>query len=125
VSRILLLGLLYLPRAAQAQTPHADLQCTFTGTDFVYDCVVRLTRGGKPLEGARISVRADMPAMHMAHQVRPQKAHPGTKPGEYAVRLDLEMLGEWEVELRLAGSARGKLVLHYEFDSRGATPVRK
>lgn len=120
-----LLSLLLLPLAAQAQIPKAELQCKTTGTDFVYDCTIRLTRGGKPLEGVSITVGADMPSMPMAHQVKPQKARPGTKPGEYTVRLDLEMLGEWAVKLRLGGPVRDQLILNYEFDSKGAAPMRK
>jgi len=104
-----------------AQTPQADLRCTPTGEDFIYDCTVTLARGGKPLERAEITVGADMPSMPMAHSVRPSKARPGTKPGEYHFRLDLEMLGEWAVKLRLGGPVRDQLTLHYEFDSQGAT----
>jgi hypothetical protein len=121
----LYLSLLLLPALAHAQTPKAELLCKSTGTDFVYDCTIRLTRGGKPLEGVSITVGADMPSMPMAHQVKPQKARPGTKPGEYRVRLDLEMLGEWAVKLRLGGPVRDQLILHYEFDSKGAAPMRK
>ena len=119
------LSFLLLPLAAQAQAPKAELQCKSIGTDFVYDCTIRLTRGGKPLEGVTITVGADMPSMPMAHQVKPQKARPGTKPGEYRVRLDLEMLGEWAVKLRLGGPVRDQLILHYEFDSKGASPMQK
>ena len=54
-----------------------------------------------------------------------QKARPGKGPGEYLVRLDLEMQGEWAVKLRLAGPVRDQLVLHYEFDQRGARAVRR
>ena len=108
-----------------AQTPHADLRCVPTGEDFVYDCTVTLTRGGRPLEGARITVGADMPSMPMAHNMRPAKATPGTKPGEYKARLDLEMLGEWAIKLRLDGPVRDLLVLHYEFDSKGASPSKR
>lgn len=109
---------------ALAQTPQAQLDCKPTGEDFVYDCVVTLTRAGKPLEGAQITVGADMPSMPMAHQVRPANAKPGTKAGEYAFRLDLEMLGEWAVKLRLSGPVRDQLILHYEFDGKGATRKR-
>jgi hypothetical protein len=116
---------LAIPLPAHAQTPKAQMQCRATGEDFVYDCVVALTRRGKPLDGVEVTVGADMPSMPMAHQVRPQKARPGTKPGEYRVRLDLEMLGEWAVKLRLAGPVRDQLILHYEFDSKGAAPTRK
>jgi len=105
-----------------AQTPQADLRCVATGEDFVYDCSIMLMRGGRPLEGADVTVGADMPSMPMAHSVRPAKAIPGTKPGEYKARLDLEMLGEWAIKLRLDGPVRDLLVLHYEFDSKGAKP---
>ncbi len=110
---------------AHAQAPKANLQCKFTGTDFVYDCTIRLSRGGKPLEGAQVTVGADMPSMPMAHNLTPVKAQAGLAPGEYRAKLDLEMLGVWAVELRLAGPARDRLILHYEFDSKGATPVKR
>jgi hypothetical protein len=64
-----------------------------------------------------------MPSMPMAHNVKPVKAQPTKTPGEYRARLDLEMTGEWAVKLRLAGPVRDQLVLHYEFDERGARPV--
>ena len=110
---------------ALAQTPQARFDCKPAGTDFAYDCTVMLMRGGRPLEGAQVTVGADMPSMPMAHSVRPAKAKPGTKPGEYKVRLDLEMLGEWAIKLRLAGPVRDQLILHYEFDGKGALPVRR
>ena len=109
--------------SALAQRPQAELACRFTGTDFVYDCVIRLMRAGRPLDGARIVLGADMPSMPMAHSVAPVKATPGAKPGEYRARLDLEMTGEWAVKLRLSGPVRDQLVLHYEFDEKGARPA--
>jgi hypothetical protein len=66
-----------------------------------------------------------MPSMPMAHSLRPAKAKPGTKPGEYKARLDLEMLDEWAIKLRLDGPVRDLLVLHYEFDSEGASPRKR
>ncbi|MGH8721318.1 MAG: FixH family protein [Burkholderiales bacterium] len=118
----LLLIFLALPVLAHAQMPEADLRCKATGEDFVYDCTIMLRRGGQPLAGAEVTMSADMPSMPMAHSVRPAKARPGTKPGEYKARLDLEMPGEWAIKLRLDGPVRDLLVLHYEFDSRGAKP---
>jgi hypothetical protein len=109
---------------ALAQRAQAALECRFTGTDFVYDCVIRLTRGGQPLPGAQVTVGADMPSMPMAHNVKPVKATPGREPGSYEARLDLEMTGEWAVKLRLAGPVKDQLVLNYEFDEKGARPVR-
>jgi hypothetical protein len=107
---------------ALAQKVEARLDCRFTGTDFVYDCIIRLS---PPLAGAQITVGADMPSMPMAHNVKPVRARPGKIPGEYHARLDLEMPGEWAVKLRLAGPVRDLLVLHYEFDERGARPVKR
>ncbi len=121
----LLLILALLPAPAFAQAPKADLHCKSTGTDFVYDCTIRLTQGGKPLEGAKVTVGADMPSMPMAHNLKPVKAQPAQVPGEYKAKLDLEMLGVWAVKLRLAGPVRDQLILHYEFDSKGATRVRR
>ncbi len=119
----LMLALLAPP--VHAQGVHGSLECRFTGTDFVYDCLIRLAKGGAPLAGAQVTVGADMPSMPMAHNVKPVKAKPGAKPGEYEARLDLEMTGEWAVKLRLAGPVRDQLVLHYEFDEKGARPAQR
>ena len=109
---------------AWAQSPRGDLSCTPTGRDFVYDCTIRLNRAGKPLEGVELTVGADMPSMPMAHNVKPVKASAGKSPGEYAARLELEMLGLWAVKLRLAGPVRDQLVLNYDFTEKGAQPAK-
>jgi hypothetical protein len=117
----LIIALASLPAAAQRA--QAELECRFTGTDFVYDCLIRLKRAGEPLPGANITVGADMPSMPMAHNIRPVKAKPGKNPGEYFARLDLEMSGEWAVKLRLSGPVKDQLIVLYDFDDKGATPV--
>jgi len=99
-----------------------ELDCKFTGTEFVYDCIIRLSRGGAPLSGAHVSVGADMSSMPMAHNVKPVKAAPGRTPGEYRARLDLEMRGEWAVKLRISGPVREQLILHYDFTESGTAP---
>jgi hypothetical protein len=121
-----LLGLAILfSGEAFAQKIEARLDCKHTGKDFIYDCRINIDRGGEPLTGAQVTVGADMPSMPMAHNVKPVKAQPTKTPGEYRARLDLEMPGEWAVKLRLGGPVRDQLVLHYEFDERGARPVRR
>jgi YtkA-like protein len=120
---LLILWLVSFP--ASAQKLDATLRCTPTRTDFVYDCVIRLERKGAPLAGVQITVGADMPSMPMAHNVKPVKARPAGKPGEYQAALDLEMLGEWAVKLRLAGPVRDQLILLYEFDEKGARPATR
>jgi hypothetical protein len=115
----LFLTLLLLALPAQAQRIRADLQCRFTGTDFVYDCLIRLT---PPTPRVQVTVGADMPSMPMAHNVRPVKAKPDKVPGQYRATLDLDMTGEWAVKLRLSGAVRDLLVLHYEFTESGTAP---
>ncbi len=114
--------LLLSASTALAQSPQGTLECRFTGTDFVYDCKIRLTRAGAPLPGVDVTVGVDMPSMPMAHNVKPVKARPGKVPGEYEAKIDLEMTGEWAVKLRLGGAVRDLLVLHYDFDEKGARP---
>ena len=113
---------LLVPTAVLGQKTTGRLDCKHTGKDLVYDCIIRLE---PPTEGVQVTVGADMPSMPLAHQVKPVKARPTKTPGEYRARLDLEMTGEWAVKLRLAGAVRDQLILHYEFDERGARPVRR
>ena len=110
---------------ALAQKVQAGLDCKPTKTDFIFDCVIKLSRGGQPLPGAAITIGADMPSMPMAHNVKPVKAKARKTPGEYEAMLDLEMLGEWAVKLRLAGPVKDQLILLYEFDEKGARPLRR
>ena len=120
--RLLVFVVFLFSGEALAQRPEAKLDCKYTGTDFVYDCSIRLD---PPTDGVQVTVGADMPSMPMAHNVKPVKAQPTEAPGEYRAKLDLEMSGEWAVKLRLAGAVRDQLVLHYEFDERGARPVKR
>ena len=121
----LFLFLILCASPALAQRAQAELACKPTNTDFIYDCGIRLTRNGQPLAGAEITIGADMPSMPMAHNIKPVKARPGKAPGDYEAKLDLEMLGEWAVKLRLRGPVRDQLILLYEFDEKGARPVRR
>jgi len=115
----LFLTLLLMMQSGAAQRVRADMDCRFTGTDFVYDCVIRLTPA---TPGVHVTVGADMPSMPMAHNVKPVKARPGKAPGEYRATLDLDMTGEWAVKLRLSGAVRELLVLHYVFTESGTAP---
>ena len=111
----LFLFVLLVPALALAQT-RGDMQCKSAGKDLIFDCVLRLASGDEPLEGA-VTVSAEMPAMPGEHSSKPVKARKGDGPGEYRVRLDLDMPGEWDVKVRAAGKV---LVLHYLFSERGA-----
>ena len=113
------LTVLLLAFPAAAQRVRAQMECKFTGTDFVYDCLIRLAPA---TPGVNVTVNADMPSMPMAHNLKPVKATPGKLPGEYRARLDLDMTGEWAVKLRLSGTVRDVLVLHYRFTESGTAP---
>jgi hypothetical protein len=115
-----LLGLAALAVAAGpawAQRIAADVDCTPTPRDLVYDCRIALkdARTGQPVSGAEISVGADMPSMPMAHNVRPVKAKAGSVPGAYEVRIQLEMFGEWALRLNVRGPARDVIVKKLDF----------
>jgi hypothetical protein len=118
--RALLFLLLGFSSAAFGQKVLGSMDCKFTGTDFVYDCTVKLQKAGKPVEGVGITIGADMPSMPMAHNIKPVAAKPGTVPGEYHAKLDLDMAGEWAIKLRLSGAVRDQLVVLYHFDEKGS-----
>jgi hypothetical protein len=108
--------LLTFAAPAYAQRVQAGLECKPAKGLLTYDCTIRLTQGGKPLEKAELSVSADMPSMPMAHNVKPVKAAPGAQPGEYRARLELEMSGEWAVKLRLSGPVRDQIIVKRKFE---------
>lgn len=101
-----------LPAHAQERMG-ADVACSRIGTTMNYDCVLMLKGmlSGQPVLGAAIVVGADMPGMPMAHNVKPVKADPTGKPGEYKFRIALEMEGEWALKIRLA-KPRQDLIVH-------------
>jgi hypothetical protein len=88
--------------AAQPARPRVDLGCQPTEISLTYLCTVTITDPtGKPVDGADVTLSADMPSMPMAHNVTPVKAQPVPgQTGSYQGRLVLEMTGEWAVRLR-------------------------
>jgi hypothetical protein len=116
---VIALALAGLPLASAAQVRlDADVTCAATKHDLVYDCRILLReRGsGKPVTGAELALGADMPSMPMAHNVKPVKAAPGSAPGEYTARIELEMFGEWALKLDVRKPVRDRIVR--KFDAR-------
>jgi hypothetical protein len=101
------------PAAHAAERMGAEIDCAQVGKTMVYDCVLLLLgkNSGQPIQGAAIVVGADMPAMPLAHNVKPVKAEPTGNPGEYRFRIELAMHGEWTLKLRLA-KPRQDLIVH-------------
>ena len=106
------IALAAVPAAAQERMG-ADVSCKRVGQTMEYDCLLMLKGklSGHPIQGAGIVVGADMPAMPMAHNIKPVRAQATGKPGEYKFRIALEMHGEWALKIRLA-KPRQDLIVH-------------
>ena len=96
--------------AFAAPRPEVDLQCVAHGSGPQLECTARVTTGGAPLNAAKLTLGASMPSMPMAHSVKPVPALPTGRPGEYRATLQLEMNGDWAVQLDLAGPPRERIV---------------
>ena len=97
----------------------ADVSCAPAAEKLTYDCMIMLKgkKSGEPVEGAEVVVKADMPSMPLAHNVRPVEAAPGSMPGHYTATLELEMLGEWALTLDVSGPTRDRIVKKLDFGS--------
>ena len=110
--------------ALAADRASAVIDCKATTELLIYDCIIALgnARTGAPLEGATVTVGADMPSMPLAHNIRPVTAKATGKPGEYAARMTLEMHGDWAVRLTVTGPLRDQLVAVKNFGKAGSGP---
>ena len=95
----------------------AEVSCTATAEKLTYECMIMLKgkKSGEPVGGAEVVVKAGMPSMPLAHNVRPVKATPGSMPGHYTATLELEMLGEWALTLDVSGPTRDRVVKKVDF----------
>jgi len=100
---------------AFAQRLDAEVDCKPTQHDLVYDCrfVLKEANSGRLVNGALLSIGADMPSMPMAHNVKPVRAAPGAAPGEYTARIELEMFGDWALKLNVRGPVRDLIVKQF------------
>jgi hypothetical protein len=109
---------------AAAERAKADVACQPGAKALQYDCSIRLTdaRTGAPLTKVKVTVRADMPSMPMAHNVRPAAAVPLEEPGSYGVRIELEMHGDWALQINLAGTIRDRVIKRMRFEDGRVVP---
>ena len=128
--RLLVLSALFaalagVAAAQQAPRPRVDLGCEPTEVSFTYLCTLVIADPtGKPVEGAQVTLSADMPSMPMAHNVAPVKAQPVPgQAGSYQGRLVLEMTGEWVVRLRFDAPRPDIVVRKLDFQKDKVLPV--
>jgi hypothetical protein len=100
-----------------AERLKADVKCTQTDQKLVYDCMIMLTgrKSGRAMDGVEFTVKADMPSMPMAHNVRSVKAMPTGKQGMYHARIELEMFGEWALKMDVSSPARDTIIHKIHF----------
>ena len=108
----LLAGVLALAPAialAAGERPMVKVDCKPTDEKLAFRCTFEVMgkKSHQPIEGAAFKVNADMPTMPLAHNVRPIRPEPvDGKPGSYAGRLELEMLGEWAIKMTFDAPVR-------------------
>ena len=111
-------AILALPQyAVAAERVMANVTCKESKTKFGFDCRITLMgrKSHKPIQDAKINIKADMPSMPMAHNVRPVTAKATGTPGLYHARLHLEMYGEWALKLAVTGPTRDIVVKKHRF----------
>ncbi len=115
------------PQAAHGQVrAKAAVTCVFAGQVLEYDCTIKLAnaRSGEPLSGLIVSVGADMPSMPGMNNLRPVKATEQAEKGVYQVRLELEMHGDWAVQIDLRGAVRDRVIATLRFEEKEVTDVK-
>jgi hypothetical protein len=105
-----------------AERAKADVFCQPGSKSLQYDCTIKLTnaRTGAPVTKVNLTVGADMPSMPMMHNVRPVSAISTEEPGTYRARIELEMHGDWVLQLNLSGEIKDRLVNPMRFDGDDA-----
>lgn len=93
------------------------IACKETATNLVYDCMLHLSgrKSEKPIDGAKVAVKPDMPTMPGAHNIRAAEAKPADKPGAYGFRMKLDMYGIWALKVTVTGPLRDIVVQKIEF----------
>lgn len=93
------------------------IECKETETSLVYDCALHLSgkKSGKPVEGAKVAVKPDMPTMPGAHNIRASTAAPAGAPGAYGFKMKLDMYGIWALKVTVTGPLRDIVVQKIEF----------
>jgi hypothetical protein len=105
--------------AHAADRAKVDVACQPGTRALQYECMIKLSnaRTDAPLTKVDISVGADMPSMPMTHNVSPVKASLTDEAGTYRVRIELEMHGDWALQLNLSGEVRDRVIKTMRFEA--------
>jgi hypothetical protein len=115
------------PQAAHSQVrAKATVICASAGQALAYNCTIKLAdaRSGAPLSGLTVSLGAEMPSMPGMHNVRPVTATEQAEKGVYQARLELEMHGDWAVQVDLRGAVRDRVIAMLRFEGGEVTDVK-
>ena len=93
------------------------IECKETETSRVFECLLHLSgkKNRNAIDGAKVTVKADMPTMPGAHNIPAATAAPAGKPGAYSFRMHLDMYGIWAVKVTVTGPLRDIVVQKIEF----------
>ena len=109
---------------AAGEQPMVKVDCKPTDEKLVFHCMFEVTgrKSHQPVEGAAFKVNADMPAMPMAHNVKPIRPEPvAGRPGSYEGRLELEMRGEWAIRMTFDEPVRDIVIEKLTFGDAAVT----
>jgi hypothetical protein len=96
---------------------NAEISCKPEAQRLRARCTVALTeRGtGRRVDGAAVTLHADMPSMPLSHHVRPVEARP-VGEGLYQASLELEMAGRWVISARVTKPVSDQFTRAVDFD---------
>jgi hypothetical protein len=121
----LVTSVVFTTGAQAAERTRAEAECGPTDKNMVYDCLIMLTgkNSGAPMDDVEFTVRANMPSMPMAHNVKPIKAIPTGKQGMYRARIELEMHGDWVLKMDISHPAGDTIIYKMRFGASGGAGV--
>lgn len=109
-------AVLAVPAAARERAK-IHVTCEEADSKLHYNCMARVTgrKSKQPIDGARLSIKPDMPSMPGAHNIPSVKAKPAGKPGMYVWKMRLDMYGTWALKIVVKGPVRDIMVKKIDF----------
>jgi hypothetical protein len=109
--------------AAARERAKIHVTCEEADNKLHFKCMAHVmgTKSKKPIDGAELSIKPDMPAMPGAHNIPSVKAKPAGKPGMYAWKMRLDMYGVWALKIIIKGPVRDITVKKIDFKGAGGS----